>query len=59
MRLGISGWTEIASIPMCVLTSPRSLLALKGWLLIDLNLMPGQINIELSVDVLLKRRVYV
>ncbi len=37
----------------------KSLLALKGWRLIDLNLMLGQINIELSVDVLLKRRVYV
>jgi len=46
-------------MPMYDLTSPRFPLALKGWRLIALNLMRGQINIELSVDVLLKRRVYV
>ena len=59
MRQRIWEWTEIASIPMYGHTSPKSRLALKDWLLTALNSMPGRIIIEPSVDVLLKRRIYV
>jgi hypothetical protein len=59
MRPGTLAWTEIVSITMYDRTSPRFPLERKVWHLIALNLMPGQINIERSVDVLLKRRVHV